>query len=271
MTALLTALALGLHAQTPRFAERLGDRDACFILLDSKTERPVHRWRPKRCARRLPACSTFKAPLAAAAFDSGALAGEEHPFPWDGIQYPIPAWNRDHTARSWMTDSVVWYSQRLTPLIGREPLERRLREFSYGTADLSGGLAEAWLTIAPFLKKPPKTTLLVSADEQARFWARLWTGRLPISSRAQELTKAITFIETSPRGWALHGKTGSGLVGKPGRRLGWFVGHLERGAERYAVVVSLTDKKPLRPDDPPYAGGEARQAAKDLLLDAGLW
>lgn len=253
------------------FEKHFAGFDGCFILLDLKKDKKVFEYNKRRCEQRLPACSTFKIPLALMAFDSGAIQDEKTAFEWDKTEYPIVSWNRDHTAQSWMKDSVVWFSQRLTPLIGEKRIKKYLSDFKYGNKDISGGLTIAWLTRAPFMKVPPNPTLLISAREQARFLSRFWKGKLSASEQASDLVKKITFIETSPSGYALHGKTGSGFLGKDGElRLGWFIGHLQRGSDEFVAVVSVTDSAvPI--GQPPYAGAQAREIMKSILTETGHW
>jgi beta-lactamase class D len=122
----------------------------------------------------------------------------------------------------------------------------------YGNQDFSGGLTTAWLG----------SSLLISPDEQLRFWARWWPGELEVSKRAVELTKTLTLVGTSPAGWTLHGKTGSC------RGVGWYVGHVEKGDREYVFVASFTDRNPK--DDRP-AGYVARDLALQILGALGRY
>lgn len=135
---------------------------------------------------------------------------------------------------------------------------------------MSGGLTTAWLTNPPFFKVPPMPTLKVSADEQLGFLNSLWLGQLKATPRAVELTKKVTFLETSPKGVTLNGKTGSGWLGVDKLRLGWFISHIEGIGKEYTAVVSLTEKK-RRKSYNSYAGYEAKKILKDFLADNGLW
>ena len=68
----------------------------------------------------MPPCSTFKVPLSLMAFDQGILQDENTTYRWDGVDRGIPQVNRDTSAADWIKNSVVWYSQRLTPQLGPE-------------------------------------------------------------------------------------------------------------------------------------------------------
>lgn len=223
----------------------------CFTLYDLKADKVVVRSDPERCARRASPCSTFKVPLALMAFDAGILTDESTTLAWDGKKTTREVWNKDHTAATWMRDSVVWFSQRLTSKLGMEKVQDYLDKFDYGNRDMSGGLTKAWL----------ESSMLISPDEQLRFWIRFWRESLPVSRHAYHMTKKITFVETSPAGWALHGKTGSGDAATGG----WYAGHVGKGDREYVFVVRYVDRKGSGDDRP--AGWIARDIAKRLLKE----
>ncbi len=207
--------------------------------------------------------STFKVPLALMAFDAGILANEHSAMKWDGTKTARKEWNRDQTAASWMRYSVVWFSQRLTPRLGMLRLKSYLGRFKYGNEDMSGGITHAWL----------QSSLLISPDEQLRFWLRFWREELPVSQHAFDMTKKITLIGRSPAGWTLHGKTGSGaIVSDKGNVIGgagWFVGHVARGDREYVFVTQYIDRAP--PTDRRSPGPIARELTERILKDRGLY
>jgi beta-lactamase class D len=164
-----------------------------------------------------------------------------------------------------MQNSVVWFSQRLTPMLGMDKVKSYLAGFDYGNQDMTGGLTKAWLS----------STLTISPDEQLTFWRRFWREELPVSKHAFEVTKAITFVDKSPSGWTLHGKTGSGSAQADGPNgntalwIGWFAGHVARGDREYVFVTSYTDRVPSTDDRP--SGWIARDLTKKILTTLGLY
>jgi len=261
------AIALGTpcHAGDPDYARIFAGRDGCFELYDLKADKLIVRFNPRRCAERMSPCSTFKVPLALMAFDAGILTDETSSLKWDGTKTHREVWNHDQTAMTWMQYSVVWFSQRLTPQLGMPKMKDYLAAFDYGNQDMSGGLTRAWL----------ESSLQISPDEQLRFWHRFWREDLPVSEHAFAMTKKITYAETSPSGWSLHGKTGSGEAGRggPGRKsplwLGWYVGHVSQGDREYVFVTSYTDVVPSTDDRP--SGWVARDIALRILTELGVF
>jgi beta-lactamase class D len=243
--------------------------DGCAIVFDAKAQKVAAIYGEGRCRRRYTACSTFKWPLAVMAFDSGVLKDENASLKWDGIKRPFDSWNQDQTAASWMRNSVVWYSQRLTPQIGKDKMQAYLDAFNYGNRDISSGLTSAWLTVSRMDSDPGKGSLKISAFEQLEFMRKFWTGGLPVSPVAAATTKEIIFLEKSPGGYALHGKTGSGYSNDLKGDFGWFIGHAERNGHEYYIVTALTrDEKTA---DARIPGLLAKEIAKDILKDNAIW
>lgn len=241
-------------------------KDVCILVTNARTGAVESVWNEKRCRERFPACSTFKVPLALMAFDADILRDELQTLPWDGQQRTIAAWNRDQNAETWMRESVVWFSQRLTPLLGEAKIQKYLGDFSYGNANISAGLTDAWL------KAPDSNegALSISAFEQADFFRKLFDDQLRINATASVLTKKILYHETSPRGYTISGKTGSNTyTADKTRRMGWFVGYLERGSEAYTIAVNFSDAGATH--DTTFGGKVAREIAKQYLTENGLW
>ncbi len=242
------------------------DVKGCFLLYNMKTKTFDKVIGDENCKEQLPACSTFKVPLAVMAFDSEALKDENQVLKWNGVKQVREESNHDHNAKTWMRDSIVWFSQRITQKLGQKKFQNYLNDFDYGNKDISAGIKEAWL-ISPSDKKPG---LKISAYEQVDFMKKLWTDTLPASKRSMQLTREITFLEKSPQGFDLSGKTGSNFYDKEHKmHLGWFISHLKKGEQEYIVVTNISDLKPVEIQG--YGGIRAKTLTKQILADQGLW
>lgn len=244
------------RAAEVEFSRYFQNKDGCFILYDMKTDKIMYRFNERRCALRESPCSTFKVALSLMAFDQGILKDETTTFQWDGVDRGNPAWNRDTSAADWIKNSVVWYSQRLTPQLGPATIKDYLARFDYGNRDISGGLTTFWLG----------SSLKISADEQLRFWEHFWCGELPVSRHATDITKKITRLENSPSGMTLSGKTGSHTTET--EELGWFVGHLAGTNGEYIVIVNYTGPSSSTKE---YPGLIAKGICTDILKDLKLY
>jgi beta-lactamase class D len=201
------------------------------------------------CASRLTPASTFKVPLSLMGFDAGYLTDEHHPaLPFrEGYVATDPSWKTTVDPSSWITNSVVWYSQQLTLWLGPERLQRYVKRFDYGNQDLSGnpgmndGLTQAWLD----------SSLQISPLEQVAFLHRLVSRQLGVSPRAYDMTARLTAVAPLVGGWEVHGKTGTGYRmdrehGGPDlrRQVGWFVGWASRGGRTVVFASVIMDEHP---------------------------
>lgn len=237
----------------------------CFLLYNLKTN-TFEKTVGEACQERLPACSTFKVPLAVMAFDSGILKDEKQVLKWDGEKRFLEAWNKDQDASIWMRESVVWFSQRLTPKLGKKKLKDYLNKFKYGNEDVSTGITTAWLN-SP---SDPSGSLAINAYEQIEFMKKLWRNELPTTKRSMEITRQITYLETSPNGFKLSGKTGSNFYDAARKvQLGWFIAHISNGDKEYIAVTNFSDLAPIETDK--FGGYRAKELTKSMLKEAGLW
>lgn len=253
------------NPKSPAQATPFASMKGCFLLYNLKTNE-FEKTVGEACQERFPACSSFKVPLAVMAFDSGVLKDEEQVFKWDGKKRMLEVWNKDQNAKSWMRESVVWFSQRLTPKLGKKKFKEYLKKFEYGNEDVSTGITIAWLN-SP---SDPHGSLAINAYEQVEFMKKLWRNELPATKRSMEITRQITYLETSPNGFKLSGKTGSNFYDAARKvQLGWFISHISNGDKDYIAVTNLSDLKPIETDK--FGGHRAKEITKSMLKEVGLW
>jgi beta-lactamase class D len=182
---------------------------------------------------KLPA-STFKIPNSLIALETGVVGDpDKDVFKWDGVKRDIEAWNKDHTLRSAIAASAVPVYQEIARRIGPERMQKYLREFDYGNADIGGGIDQFWLTGA----------LRIDPVEQVDFVDRLRRGTLPVSKRSQDLVRDILPV-TKVGDATIRAKTGllGAEVGKPS--LGWIVGWAEKGETQTVFALNLDVREP---------------------------
>lgn len=245
----LTCLPATAHAQSDASdLERFfAGHEGSFLLRNVRTGETL-RHNPEQCRRRLSPCSTFKIPNSLIGLETGVIPHADFMQRWDGTPKAFPVWMRDHTLRSAIANSVVWYYQRLAEGVGSGRMEAHLRRLRYGNQDTHGGLTQFWLD----------SSLRISAEEQIAFLTRLYRNDLPYSRRSQEIVKDIMFLRRTPRG-TLRGKTGSGGDLRTGTfNLGWFVGWVEQAEDTWVFAANLTGG-----DQP--SGRTARAIAEEIL------
>lgn len=257
---LLLIFNLNAFADTLDLSKYFVNKSACFILYDNNQQKIIQKFGDERCTKRIPADSTFKIPLSVMAFDQN-LIQENTVFKWDKKERWLSQWNKNQTPKSWLTYSVVWVSQELTPKIGIEKIQKYLNDFHYGNQDFSGdpgknnGLTHAWLD----------SSLKISAEEQLAFLQALANNALPVSKTAMENTKNNMYLETLSNGWKLSGKTGSNAKDENNLQDGWFVGYLTKKDQTLIFVVNFTDLQDPKTGE--YGGPRAKTTLKKIVSD----
>lgn len=201
------------------------------------------------CDRATTPASTFKIPLALMGFDAGILTGPLAPLvPYaDSIGASLPSHRAATDPTRWMTESVVWYSQRMTRILGRGKFQGYVDRFGYGNRDLAGdpgrddGLTRAWLS----------SSLAISPRAQLAFLAKVRARSLGVSPKAYAMLDSLMPRFPGPDGWTVAGKTGSGFPKDSsgavieGGSVGWLAGWLERdGRARLLFVRREVDLAP---------------------------
>lgn len=161
---------------------------------------------------RVSPCSTFKILNSMIALDSKVVRDENETIAWDGVVREYPFWNTEHTMRSAIAVSTVWFYQELARRVGEKQMDEMVRLAEYGNMDTSKSLTDFWLGGG---------SLKISPNEQTGFLAKLVRNQLPFSLRSQSVAKEIIRLDKRD-GMTLSGKTGS--CGG----IGWFVGFIER-------------------------------------------
>jgi beta-lactamase class D len=228
-----------------RVSRVLAGTPSAFVLYDRGHDRFV-RFDEARCRERFTPFSTFKIPNAAIGLDSGVIQDPDAVMPWDRRKHPPEShwpegWKRDHSLRSALRASAVWFFQDMAGRIGPERMAKYLRQLDYGNRDISGGIDRFWLA----------STLRISADEQVRFLRAFHDGKLGLSPRTTAAVRDILILEKTPA-YTLSAKTGGGPLGR-GKALGWFVGYVETRGNVYVFALNT--------DGPSY------DAIKDKRID----
>lgn len=267
----LTATScVSIPDSNPNLDKFFEGKQGCFLLYDLATKTYLDAYNPEFCKLQKPAVSTFKIPLAVMGLDAGVLKDENTTFKWNNEIESIESWNHDQNATTWIANSVIWYSQRITKALGKPKIQSYLEAFEYGNENFSGRIDNAWLTIAPFIKGEPKPTLLISPIEQVEFLEKFWTFRLPAKRSAVDTAQKLMYIEENLKGYKLSGKTGSGYLDKNfTRRLGWFVAHIETRNKKYIAVLDFEDKEEQGDRTP--GGTEAKTMLLKILSSKGLY
>lgn len=179
----------------------------------------------ERASRGFISASTFKIPNTLIGLETGVITGEDFTLKWDGKNYALENWNRDHNLASAFKYSVVWYYQEVARRIGSQDMQKYLDMFNYGNKDISGGIDRFWLTGA----------IRISALEQVDFLKKIYYAELPVSARSLEVLKKIMIYE-STENYTMRAKTGWAVSSD---MTGWFVGYVEKADNVYFFALNI--------------------------------
>jgi beta-lactamase class D len=246
--ATLTPTTIPASEVRPELEKDLQGFKGAFVLYDLNRNRYI-RYNPERCVERFMPASTFKVMNSLIGLETGVIPDADYVIKWDGTTYDIPAWNQDHTLRTAIQNSVVWYYQELARRVGEKRMQEYVDAANYGNKDISGKIDTFWL----------EGGLRISAEEQVVFLKRLYKGELPFSQQSMSTVKEILVLEKT-EAFQLSGKTGSALRVLP--TVSWFVGYLETKGNVYFFATNIEGSA--------GTGDKAREIAQNILHDLGL-
>ena len=212
-----------------------GNTEGAFVLYDLKNNRYVHH-NKVRCRRRFTPASTFKIPNSLIGLETGVVRDADFVISWNRQQYPAEDrpkiepfihWWQNHTLRSAMKYSVLWYYIEVARQVGAQRMRSYVTQFRYGNGDTSGGIEQFWRN----------SSLRISAEEQIDFLRRFYTEQLSVSKRSTDIVKDILLLEQTAN-YRLSGKTGAAPK-ENGGTFAWFVGYLEREGNVYFFALNM--------------------------------
>ncbi|WP_419770570.1 MAG: penicillin-binding transpeptidase domain-containing protein [Candidatus Marinarcus sp.] len=222
-------------AQEPNF----GTLNGSAVILDvSSAKRVVY---GEHSNERLNPCSTFKILNSMIALETGVIKDEHAIIPWDNVEREYAVWNKDHTMRSAIAVSAVWFYQELARRIGAKRMQEYVRKVGYGNGDTSHFLTNFWLG---------KGSLKISLNEQVDFLKRVVEEDLPFSEKTIHTLKDIITLEKK-QGYVFAGKTGSC------NKVGWFVGFIKQNSETKIFAFNIKNKD--------ATGAKAKQIAMEYF------
>jgi beta-lactamase class D len=225
----LCALGASGSGKAQDLTRHFGETPGAFVLYDQQSKRYI-RYNEARCRERFTPFSTFKIPNSIIGLETKVITDGETSLRWEPkrfpesvnwTQLPLVNWKHDHTLRSAIKDSVVWYYRELARRVGEERMRRMVAQLGYGNQNVSGVWDSPNLFEAFWLNG----SLRISADEQVEFLRKFYMGDLPVADRTTKIVKEILTLEKTAD-YTLSGKTGAGMVAE-NRALGWFVGYVE--------------------------------------------
>lgn len=231
--------------------------EGCFVLFDmNKNEYTI--FNQQKSQKQVPPCSSFKIVNSLIGLETKVVEDENTTFKWDGTKYLIESWNKDHTLKTAISNSVVWYYQKLASQVGEEKMQDYLNKVNYGNKDISGGITKFWL----------QSSLKISPKEQVDILRKFYDYQLPFSKKNIDIVKKIIAL-SEDNGAKLSGKTGSGSKLNSDKYInGWFVGYVEKDKNIYIFATNIEYNGT---SDKSAGGKEAKEITLKILKDKSLF
>ncbi|PID95374.1 MAG: class D beta-lactamase [Bacteroidetes bacterium] len=174
--------------------------------------------------------STYKIPHTIIGLETGELEDEKTIFVWDGKKRAFSIWEKDMSLKEAFQKSCVPCYQELARKIGAKRMNENLARLHFGEMHVTEEtIADFWLT----------GESKINTFQQIDFLKRLNNKELPISDSTCKIIRNVLIIEKN-EDFTLSGKTG--LVIKSGKKVGWFVGYLEKGDHIFYFASRITPK-----------------------------
>lgn len=196
------------------------------------------------CAIRTSPASTFKIPNTVIALETGVITDLDTVTAWDGTPQPIAPWNQDHSTRTAMRESVVWFYRDVARRIGAERMHEGLQRIGY-PRQFEGSVDMFWLD----------GRIRVSPIDQVKFLSTLFGGRSGARPASVSMTRELIFQPGAvmygfpdlplewPAGAELRAKTGN--VARDDDRSSWLVGEARCGDEAFVFASRVRDDENL--------------------------
>lgn len=215
------------------------------------------------CTRRSP-CSTFKIISSLIALENGIIKTDDSTHTWSGEIFWNEAWNRDIDFPEAFRASCVWYFREIIDEIGKDTMQEKLDELSYGNCDISDwegrlntnnntpALTGFWI----------ESSLLISPKEQVEVMERIFGSDTAYSETTREqLMQVMLLSEQSNADISIYGKTGMGKV--QGIVVdSWYTGFADTADQRIYFCVYLGET-----DDKNVSSAKAREIAVEIVAD----
>ncbi|PLW98727.1 MAG: class D beta-lactamase [Marinilabiliales bacterium] len=200
--------------------------NGAFVLYNHNKNQWVY-YNSGQCKLRFPPASTFKILSALILLEENVVDGPDYEIKWDSTKYEIDEWNKNHTLKSAIENSVVWYFDKALKNVDSLTIANYLDSIDYGN-HLIGKLNKPfWLY----------GDLKISPEEQIEFLRKFYNENLPFSAQNIKTVKNLILSEKTNE-YSIYTKTGT----CPKYKLGWYIGFIEKNNNVYYFATTINGK-----------------------------
>lgn len=210
--------------------------NGCAIITDSQNSK--YYFHNEDMARvRVSPYSTFKVMATLIGLQNGVIKDEKSTMKYNGTEYPLDVWNGNLSLDQAFKSSCIWYFRQVIDAVGKNEVEKELKDISYGNCDVSEWNGNDTNPMPDLNGFWINSSLQISPVEQVSVLCQIFGNQSVYSEDNVKTLKNIMLVEDNGTS-KIYGKTGSGQDGKA-----WFIGFKEQGDTCDYFTVYLDDQE----------------------------
>ena len=235
------------------YAEAFQSIQGCVVLLDSSNSAYTF-YNEDKCRTRVSPNSTFKIISTLIGLHTQVVTSEDSKMGYDGMNYPMDAWNADLSLKDAFQSSCIWYFRKVLDEVGKDTVQEELDKLAYGNCDISQWNGSGVNSSPELNGFWIESSLQISPLEQVEVLRSIIEGESIYTESEIEILKNIMLLETDGS-TKIYGKTGTGTYGTA-----WFVGFVEQENSNIYFAVYLNDNSSGE-----ISGNKAQEIALNIL------
>ncbi|WP_337934895.1 penicillin-binding transpeptidase domain-containing protein [Jutongia sp.] len=238
---------------TVDYAEAFQSIQGCAVILNSENNTYTF-YNEDKCRTRVSPNSTFKVISALIGIHNQVVTSEDSKMGYDGMNYPVDAWNADLRLEDAFRSSCIWYFRKVIEEVGQETIQEELNKLDYGNCDISEWSGSGVNSFPELNGFWIESSLLISPIEQVEVLHKIMERETIYTESEIEILKSIMLLEASDSK-KIYGKTGTGTDGTA-----WFIGFVEKENTNIYFAIYLDDNSSNE-----ISGTKAQEIAFNIL------
>lgn len=238
---------------TVDYAEAFQSIQGCAVILNSENNTYTF-YNEDKCRTRVSPNSTSKVISALIGIHNQVVTSEDSKMGYDGMNYPVDAWNADLRLEDAFRSSCIWYFRKVIEEVGQETIQEELNKLDYGNCDISEWSGSGVNSFPELNGFWIESSLLISPIEQVEVLHKIMEGETIYTESEIEILKSIMLLEASDSK-KIYGKTGTGTDGTA-----WFIGFVEKENTNIYFAIYLDDNSSNE-----ISGTKAKEIAFNIL------
>lgn len=181
---------------TVDYAEAFQSIQGCAVILNSENNTYTF-YNEDKCRTRVSPNSTFKVISALIGIHNQVVTSEDSKMEYDGMNYPVDAWNADLRLEDAFRSSCIWYFRKVIEEVGQETIQEELNKLDYGNCDISEWSGSGVNSFPELNGFWIESSLLISPIEQVEVLHKIMEGETIYTESEIEILKSIMLLEAS--------------------------------------------------------------------------